>query len=467
MSDPRALVRLIDEAVWRLRRAQFDISTGQAIDLARAVKAVGLGDRVAVRRAMAAVVVSRVEDQRRFEAVFDEFFAATARPSGGLLERLRQHGFQASELDVLRDLLFALGADGHGGLSALLLDPAELDRALVLSGSAQRIDAESSQRSGFETHRLLRETGLDRSRDALASLRVRLSEALGVRGAALADAVAADLDRLREEVRSYVLATHAARVRELAERTAGSNVATKPFAVLSDAEVEAVRRALRRLADRLKGRARVRARRASRGRVDVRRTLRASLGTGGVPFALKRKVRCDDRPRMIVLCDISDSVRTVAGLLLEFTYAVHEVFEDVRTFVFVSELGETTDLFTRERANVAVERAWHGAGLVRTDENSNYGRVLRTFEARHLDDLDRDTTVVVLGDGRSNYHDSASEVLDRVRARTRALLWLCPEPRSAWGRGDSAMRAYASKCTAVYQVQCAADLEGVGRALAV
>jgi uncharacterized protein with von Willebrand factor type A (vWA) domain len=150
--------------------------------------------------------------------------------------------------------------------------------------------------------------------------------------------------------------------------------------------------------------------------------------------------------------------------MLEFVYAVHELFDRTRSFVFVSELGETTDLFAREPVSVALGKAYGGA-VVSVADNSNYGRVLRAFEERHVGVVDRRTTLVVLGDGRTNYHDDAAEVLDRLRSRARALLWLCPEERSRWSLGDSAMPRYAPKCTAVLQVRSARELEEAARAL--
>jgi uncharacterized protein with von Willebrand factor type A (vWA) domain len=121
-------------------------------------------------------------------------------------------------------------------------------------------------------------------------------------------------------------------------------------------------------------------------------------------------------------------------------------------------------LFSREPVNVALGQAY-GGGIVSVADNSNYGRVLRQFEERHMHTIDRRTTVVVLGDGRTNYHDEASDVLDRVRARARALLWLCPEQRSSWSLGDSAMPRYAPRCTAVLEVRCARELEDAARQL--
>jgi uncharacterized protein with von Willebrand factor type A (vWA) domain len=183
-----------------------------------------------------------------------------------------------------------------------------------------------------------------------------------------------------------------------------------------------------------------------------------------VPFELVRRHRRRDRPKLVLLCDVSESVRAAACFLLEFTYAVQELFSRSRSFVFVSELGEATSLFAREPVRVAIARAW-GGDLVAAGENSNYGRAFRTFEAEQARELDRTTTVVVLGDGRTNYHDPGADALARIRERCRALLWLCPEPRGQWGQGDSAMALYARQCTAVYEVRCAADLERAARAL--
>jgi uncharacterized protein with von Willebrand factor type A (vWA) domain len=296
-------------------------------------------------------------------------------------------------------------------------------------------------------------------------LRALLRDALGSdRADALADALAQELERADDKVRAHVRGRYEARVAELERERGERRLETTPFTALSDAEIEEVRRAVRRFAERLRGGARVRARRALRGRIDPHRTLRRALRTGGVPFAPARKQRRRDRPKLVLLCDVSDSVRAAACFLLEFTYAAQELFERARSFVFVSDLGETTQLFEREPVRVAIARAW-GGGVVGAGDNSNYGRVLRSFEDRHLGELDRRTTVVILGDGRTNYHDAAAPVLDRIRERSRALLWLCPEPRGQWSQGDSAMASYAPKCTAVYEVRNAADLEQAARAL--
>jgi uncharacterized protein len=463
---PGTLTRLLDELLWRLRRDGLAISTAQAIDAARAVEAVGIADPFAVREAVACVVVVRAGDRAAFDAAFDAFFAA-ARDGEGRDARLLTQGFAPDELRVLRQLL-ADAAESDADLAALaglLTGGADVDARIARAGLYGAIDAGSEPQLGFHTHHLLRALSVDRARAALARLRDLLVAALGERGESLARAAAAELEREDSGLRAYVRRLYESRVAERERVERGGGALDLPLASLDEERSQRVLRALRAFAEGLRGSARVRRRRARRGRIDAHRTWRRSLRTGGVPFTLIRRRAHRERPRIVVLCDVSESVRSVARFMLEVTAATHQLFEHARTFVFVSDLGETTDLFARGRARTALDAAWRGAGLIRTDENSNYGRVLRSFERRVLRDLDRRTTVVILGDGRSNYHDTAPDVLDRLRARVRALVWLCPEPRSRWSIGDSAMSRYAPRCTAVHEVRTAADLECAARRL--
>jgi uncharacterized protein with von Willebrand factor type A (vWA) domain len=345
---------------------------------------------------------------------------------------------------------------------ALLDRGAELDRLLSLAGSARTLDAlQGPLQAGFYTHKLLEEVGTWRSQKELEAVRARLVDALGTeRADALVASLKKELELAADEVRAFVTDTLSARESERA-RTA-DDVLSTPFTSLDDAEVEEVRRSVRAFVQRLRGGEGVRRRRARRGRIDPHRTLRLALRTGGVPLVLARRVRRREKPKLLILCDVSESVRGVARFLLEMAYASQELFSGTRTFVFVSELGETTKLFAKEPIETALARAWSGT-VVPVTHNSNYGRVLRSFEARVLRDVDRRTTVVILGDGRTNYLDNAAEVLDETRKRARAVVWLCPESRAQWATGDSAMPRYAPKCTRVLEVRNARDLETAAR----
>lgn len=463
MADVRAALRVTDELLWVLRRSGFAIATSQAIDAARAVRAVGFDSKAMVRDALAAVLVKRARDRERFDTIFDAFFA-TGAPRGTLWDRLAAQGFTDAEQDALRELLDAFGAaTPDGALGPLLHRGAELDRLLQLAGSAQMLEGmQSPLQAGFYTHRLLEHVGTWRAQDELATLRVRLVDALGEeRAAALVKALQREVQRAADDVRGFVKSTLE---RRDADRARGNDVLGTPFASLDAAEVEEVRRAVRAFVQRLRGGERVRRRRSRKGRIDGHATLRRAMRTGGVPFRLSRRARRRDKPRLLLVCDVSDSVRSVARFLLELTYAAQELFDHTRTFVFVSELGETTKLFEDEPIETALARAYSGA-IVPVTHNSNYGRVLRTFQDEVLSDVDRRTTVVILGDGRTNYQADAADVLDAVRARARAVVWLCPEPRAAWATGDSAMPRYAPKCTRVLEVRNARDLEDAARLL--
>jgi uncharacterized protein with von Willebrand factor type A (vWA) domain len=473
VTDLRALARLLDELVWTLRREGFVVAPSQVRDLAQAVHALGWDSPFAVREAVACIVIAKQDERRRFDAVFGAFFVRE-RPSADLWARLAAEGFAAHELEALRDLLEAMARPLLGGgieqapvarMRALLEGGAELDQILQLAGVRRLVDdLRSPLQLGFLAQRTSDAVGVRDARARLVALRQHLRGALGGRGDALADALARELDRAGDLVREHLRRSLARSDDEARPSSPRSRLHESPFTSLTDAELEEVARAVRSFADRLRGAERVRRRRARRGRMDPGRTVRALLRTGGVPFNPVRRRRRRDRPRLVLLCDVSESVRTASRFMLELVYAAHEIFDRTRSFVFVSELGETTSLFEREPARVALAAAY-GGEVVPVTDNSNYGRVLRAFESRYLDTIDRRTTVIILGDGRTNYHDAAEASLERVRARARAVYWFSSEPRAGWSSGDSAMARYAPLCTAVLQVTTARELEEATRTL--
>lgn len=465
MADLRAPLRVLDELLWVLRRHGLRIATSQAIDAARAVALVGFGSRDTLRETLATVLVTHPRERPRFEAGFEAYFARDPGAGRTLWERLATKGFAEPELETLRDLLAAFAeASAEGAeLAALVGRGAELDRLLQLAGTARTLDGlQSPLQSGFFTHKLLAELGANRAPDQLAALRVRLVDALGEeRAGLLVAALEAELRASADAVREHVRGVAEERTRERSEQGGGID---KALAALDPSEVEDVRRAVRGFVQRLRGGERVRRRRARRGRIDPHRTLRLAMRSGGAPFVLARRARKRDKPKLLVVCDVSESVKNVATFLLELAYLSQELFAGTRTFVFVSELAETTSLFDERSIDGALAHAWSGA-VVPVTHNSNYGRALRAFERRVLPDVDRRTTVVIVGDGRTNYLETGEDVLDAIRARARALLWLCPEPRAGWAVGDSAMPRYAPRCTKVLEVRTARDLEDAARLL--
>jgi uncharacterized protein with von Willebrand factor type A (vWA) domain len=183
--------------------------------------------------------------------------------------------------------------------------------------------------------------------------------------------------------------------------------------------------------------------------VDVRRTMRASLETGGVPVVIKFRPQRPRRPEIYVLCDVSTSVSSASVFFLSVLHALHDSFRRMRSFVFIERISEVTDLFARERSFKAVSQAIAGdAGVADISGYTDYGRVWAEFNALVDDDLNPRSTIIVLGDARTNGRDPCEEIFARVAARAGRTYWLNPEPRLYWNYGDSVIDTYARHCTA-------------------
>lgn len=444
-----------------LRRNGVRVSTAELMDAGRAAAAVGLASPVALREALAAALVKRGPDRPVFDEVFDLTF-------------LRGGGAQLASLEAL---LARAGVDAERARD--LLDQARGDlagmtplarAALGMGGGLAPMVAEAGRRVevgrmvsplqiGFFTQRVLDALGLAAAERDLDALLARLAD-LGLTPGEielLGQLFDNQVGDLRHAVREQVAAE--ARRQNLAALAAAQTraLASRPLAALTEKEIVELRGEVARLARLLRARIVLEPHAPRRGRLDLRRTLRRSLATGGIPFAVCRRERRPRRPRLVVLCDISDSVRNVSRFLLELVYALEAEFDRVSSFAFVADIGELSPLFRASKADRAIELAYSGA-VVNVFANSNYGRVFATFAERHLGRLTSRTTILIIGDGRNNYHPARVDALAAMRRRARQIVWLNPEPPPVWGFGDSAMRDYAPYCD---RIAVARDLDSL------
>jgi uncharacterized protein with von Willebrand factor type A (vWA) domain len=220
-----------------------------------------------------------------------------------------------------------------------------------------------------------------------------------------------------------------------------------------------MRRILRPLVRRLAARLAQRRRRVGHGRLDVRRTVRASLSTGGVPVRPAFRRRHVTRPELVVLCDVSGSMAEFAGFALALLHALSAEFSRLRCFAFVDGVDEVTDLVARAQAPLEPRHLLARAEVVWRDGHSDYGRVLERFAARFGDAVTARTTVIVCGDARTNYRPTGVEVLAELSRRARHLHWLDPEPRADWDTTDSAISVYARHCDTVHEVRSLRQLQ--------
>jgi uncharacterized protein with von Willebrand factor type A (vWA) domain len=448
-----------------LRRNGVRVSPAEEADAVAAAALTGVDERAALRAALRATLVKRTADVATFDALFDLHFggltAVLAAAERSLLDAIREAGLlEGDELEmVIRQLGKAAVAMGPLGQAVVTGDAALLARLLRAASLQLDLSLLADAQGGFAARRLLEAAG-----------GAGLAEDRAVAEAALA---ATGLDAGRLDVLSGALreafegVERAARDLAEVERSWGLRPDALPGPArppVSPAEVARLEAAVRRLAARLKARLRRRDR-ARRGALAVRRTLRLNLGLGGIPARLAFRRRRPERPDLVVLCDVSESMRPVTRLMLLFLFLLQGAARRVRTFVFVDRLGEVTARLAGERdprraADLAV-----AASVIPLGGNSAYGRALRTFERDHRDAVTRRTTVIIIGDGRTNYAPPEAWALEALRRRARQVLWICPEPRSRWGQGDSEMPLYAARCTRVATATTLAELEGVAEAL--
>jgi uncharacterized protein len=224
-------------------------------------------------------------------------------------------------------------------------------------------------------------------------------------------------------------------------------------------ELLRMRAALRPLVRRLAARARRRRERLRSDRLEIRRTVRASLSTGGVPLRpVFRRPRIS-RPELVVLCDLSGSMAEFASFMIALVTAISQEVASVRTFAFVDGIDEVTEMTAAADSPLRAAELVARADIVDADGHSDYGRVFTAFTSRWPEVVTSRSTVLVAGDARTNHRPDGAGILAEIAGRARALRWFNPEPRAEWGTTDSAMNRYAPSCDSIHEVRNLRQLE--------
>lgn len=438
-----------------LRENGVRVSVSEVLDGLRAVAQLGIEDRESVRAALRATTVKRGVDVPVFDSLFDLFFSGL----GTAIETVNAATADALDLDPerLAALLAALerlaeeaGLELSDLAQALLQgDVGSLER--MLRAAAEQANVERIEHA-FQEGRYVQGVAAALGAVDLGAELGALRDALGDREDPEAERLRRYLDRrlqdLRELMRAAVRRELETRDVGRRERPGADSLAEKSFFYLTEEELRRMEEAVVRLARRLRNVVAVRRRRAKRGAFDSSATLRRNLQYGGVPFKIVFERKRREKPQVLVLCDVSDSVRNVSRFMLQFVYALQDLYTKVRSFIFVADLGEVTDLFQDAEPREALERALSGA-VINVYAHSDFGKAFRTFHRDHLGAVTKRTTVIILGDARNNYNVAHEWVLRDVQQRAKQVIWLNPENRSTWGFGDSEMDRYGRYCTLV------------------
>ena len=430
------LVRFSDE----LRSEGLKVGTAEILDAFRALEQVTWTGRRDFKETLAATLAKSQDDRRVFEVLFDRFFfnAVEAEMIDKGLKEERFEGADRIDLDQLRSQIQGAIREGRDG------DMADLARLAVAAFGGR---GESSGVIGVDVQRIRRSLGL--RQQGSQQQREGADEGLD-----------------RERLRRFERYLRSELERVLIQRTE-SLPPSRPLIELDRAlptaplqDLAQVHRVVTQLKRRLATRGHeARGRRRSRV-VDVRRTMRASLETGGVPLRLKYRPRRPRRPEIYVLCDVSTSVTSASMFFLSVLHALHDAFRKLRSFVFVERIDEVTEIFERERNfRVISERVTREAGVSDVSGYTDYGRVWLEFMARVGDDLDPRSTVIVLGDARTNGREPHARMLGHISEHAGRMFWLNPEPHLYWNYGDSVMAAYEPHCDGVFECWTTKQLE--------
>lgn len=436
-----------------LRRNGVRVSLSENMDVFRALERLGIEDQQLFRDALRTTLVKRVGDIQPFEELFDFFFLGLGQAIDALDRRMMEElGLSPEQyqrmLEHIQQRLRQMEGDLSELTKALLTaNRAELER---LFRDAARQELDSGGLDGFRFTPYMRlgaRLELERVQSEIERFKALL-QMLGENGDDLKNIMRYLDERLRDLnrlLREAIQQEQRKQGHEPRAASARSSLADKSFAFYSEDDIRRMNDAVTRLAQRLKNRLSVRRKKAARGRFDVKKTLRKNLQYGGVPFEIMLDRRKKTKPQVMVLCDISDSVLNASRFMLQFVYSIQDLYAKVRSFVFVSDIGEVTKLFEENEIHRAVEAALKG-DVIDVFSHSNFGRAFELFHRNYLSAVDSKTTVLIIGDGRNNYNRPNDWVLREIQRKAKQLIWLNPESRMTWGVGDSEMPRYAPHC---------------------
>ena len=432
--------KVLTDFVKALRNSNVRVSPAETIDAVTVVNNVGYEDKELLKRTLSIVLPKTPDEKKKFEACFDDFFADEIK---------QQIPLDTNQLNDVGDI--------DSDLAKKLLEGSQGDLMLSIADAAEAAEIREikyfTQRSVF-TRRILEKMGVGKLEDELMQL-----------GAAREDELPSELEQelrnqlanLRERVSDYVQQQFL-----LHGDVSGEQLREQVFKSMNMAQIDRsylheVHSLVRKMAKKLANLHSRRKKNYKKGRLDIRKTIRDNWVNQGTLFNLSWSYKKVDRPKIYVICDVSGSVGAYARFMLMFLFSLTKVVSKLRAFVFSSNLGEVTNDFKDSQLDEAIEKALqkHGGG------STDYGQALTDFVSLCLDDIDKKTTVVILGDARNNFGPEKANPMKTINERAKQVFWLNPEGKYRWDTGDSVMKTYSAYCTKVFPCGYIDQLERV------
>lgn len=498
---------VLTEFIRALRAADVRVSISESIDAGRAVELVGFDNRQVLKHSLGQVLAKTEEEKLSFDETFDKFFAfdqfkpppkredgpGQAKDGEGEGEESEsgqdapsdgeggeeggspsmpgqssggdggapqgaQSGGKPGGGPVNEGGVRQAGPNAPGGQNLLEMleagDAAALQMALAEAARRTQLNRiRLFTQRGMYVRRILEEMGLETLDQAIEAAERQGTEAGDARGQEIREM----RDGLRAQVRDYVEQQLELYTANAGKRLREEVLSQVRLSNVDHRDAKVIRQLVKKMAKKLIALNSRRKKRTLRGQLDVRKTIRKNIEYDGLLFDIVWKSEKVDRPKVMAICDVSGSVAQYTRFLLMFLYSLSEVLPQVRAFAFSGRLGEVTDLFEKEGIEKAIAETMHVHGGGATD----YGMALEDFADLALDDVDHHTTVIMLGDGRSNNANPRADILDKIHDRARRVIWLNPEPKSLWNTGDSVMRSFTPHCDRAQTCASLKDLERV------
>ena len=437
------MVRPLEDFIRALRAAEVRVSVAEAMEAHEVTAHLGFADRTLLKDGLSLTLAKTFNEKQRFDDSFELFFA-----------RDQFHNITAKPGDA-NDAPEPQDSTGNDLADMLLNDDREgLAAAMEDAGRAAGVgNIQFRTQINFMARRMIDQMGLAELERLIAQ--VARGDIPG--GDALAAELEVQRSRLIEEGRAFVERQYELYGRFTGQQLREEFLQRTPLAAVDRRDYQRMNTLIRRMARKLASKYRARHKRTRRGHLDVRRTLRVNMAHDATLFETVWKQKRIERPKVVVIVDVSRSVATAAQFLLMFLYNLNEALSDLRSFAFSSSLVAVDDILNTNDLEEAIPKVLDKIGFMSTD----YGRALDDLRSEFADTIDRRTTVIILGDARSNYGDPRADVMRWINQRARRVVWLNPEPETFWGTGDSEMRRYRPYCHVAKTCRTIKDLERV------
>jgi uncharacterized protein len=431
-----------------LRASGVRVSLAESAEAFSAVDLMGIQNREHFRLSLRATLIKDLKDIPTFEKLFPLFFGSGQPPmmGGNPMDDLTPEEIQMLA-EALRQFAEKLRQRMERLMNGEPLTKSELESLGQLVGLNQ---AEDLNYQNWMAQRMMRAMAFPEVQKAMKELMEQLAQ-MGMnreRIQQIREMVQQNLQGMQEQIRQFA----GERIAEnLSEKPRGENIdnlMNRPFEALSDADKKILQREVQKLAAALRTRIALRQKRAKNGQMDPKATIRANLKYHGVPMEIKHKDRVH-KPKIVVICDVSTSMRFCSELMLSFLFALQGQVRKTHAFAFIDHLESISEDFSGANADEAIQSVlWR---MPSGHYNTDLGYALNNFNDDHMDTLNSGTTLIIVGDGRNNYNDPRLDIFSSMSRRATRTIWLNPEPPAMW-HGDSDMPKYQPLCSNVLKV---------------